>query len=177
MLFFRIVWFFFLTWNLHRIHSFSRAGRWKDQLYTWNLDNTTLPRYQLCNMLCMSHKYIYPFVFNGRCDFSTQWHTQFCEGVFPSFPSVPSGRAWGYCGVHIYNSHQGTLGLKNSYLNTWLWLKSVLSVRGMFSHFLTRTKSKLALSWYFSKCFYKYQSSGRNTSPTFFLYTSWTLWS
>lgn len=63
------------------------------------------------------------------------------------------------------------------YLNTWLWLKSALSVRGMFTHFLTRTKSKLALSWYFSKCFYKYQSSGRNTSATFFLYTSWTLWS
>lgn len=54
------------------------------------------------------------------------------------------------------------------YLNTWLWLKSALSVRGMFSHLLTRTKSKLALSWYFSKCFYKYQSSARNTSHALF---------
>lgn len=36
-----LLFFFFLMWNLHRIHSFSRGGRWKDQLHTWNLDNST----------------------------------------------------------------------------------------------------------------------------------------
>lgn len=101
--------FFSLIWNLHRIHSFNRLGRWKDQLHTWNLDSSTSPRCQLCNMLCMSHKYIYPFVLHCSCDFSTQWHKHFCEGVFPSFPCVSSGRAWDCYGAHIYNSHQASL--------------------------------------------------------------------
>lgn len=155
-------------WNLHRIHSFSRVGRWKDQLHTWNLDSFTSPRCQLCNMLCMSHKYIHPFVLHCSCDFSTQWHTQFCEGVFPSFPSVPSGRL-GAALEHTFTIpvRQAWPEKQLKYSNMWLWLKSALSVRGLFSH-LTRTKSKLALTWYFSKCFYKYQSSARNTSHAFF---------